>query len=127
MVLRIARRTAFTINQEMQDIKESVVKNCLATDLTRNGLIANTEVPLPISTASYGTVTVRRADLVVNNALVVELKANKKITTENKKQLIKYCRIMQLPGLLLNFHNESLEVTAMMLVDPNSGELTNLS
>lgn len=51
----------------------------------------------------------RAADLVVNDLVVVELKAKIEIHPVDKAQTLSYLRLMKLPvGLLINIHEEKL-------------------
>ncbi len=50
------------------------------------------------------------ADIVVNNELILELKSKKGIVEDHYAQVINYLAISKLKlGLLLNFHEKSLE------------------
>jgi iron complex transport system substrate-binding protein len=51
-----------------------------------------------------------RADLLVEEGVVVELKSVEKVSPVHSKQLLTYLRLMRLPvGLLLNFGNITLK------------------
>ena len=44
------------------------------------------------------------SDIIVNNTVILELKANEVLVTENEQQLINYLRATEIEiGLLLNF------------------------
>ncbi len=50
-----------------------------------------------------------RVDLLINEALPIELKATDGLTNLNRTQLLTYLRLMKLPlGLLLNFGQETM-------------------
>ena len=87
---------------------ESVYEVVLAYELKRKGLDVQRQVPISIR---YEDITFNegfRADLIVGDRLIVELKAVETITAKDKKQLLTYLRLTDKRlGLLINF-NESL-------------------
>lgn len=87
---------------------ESVYQTVLTWELERRGHSVQREVVVPIV---YGGVTFDqgfRADLIVNDKVVLELKAVEKVTSAHKKQIQTYLRLTgKKLGYLLNF-NEAL-------------------
>ena len=104
-------KAAIAVHQELgPGLLESVYQSCLAIQLREEeGLKILTEVPLPvvfrnrkISDQGY------RLDILVEDAIVLELKSVEKVQAVHLKQLLTYLRLANKPlGLLLNF-NESL-------------------
>ena len=87
---------------------ESVYETILAHQLHAEGLTVKRQVYMPIQ---YDQITFEngfRADLVIENKVIVELKCVELISNSHRKQLLTYLRMtgMRL-GYLLNF-NESL-------------------
>jgi len=87
---------------------ESVYETILAHQLQAEGLTVKRQVYMPIQ---YDQITFEngfRADLVIENRVIVELKCVELISNSHRKQLLTYLRMtgMRL-GYLLNF-NESL-------------------
>ncbi len=84
---------------------ESVYRTCLKHELTKQGLRVESEVWLPVH---YDTLTLEggyRADLIVEDTVVVELKAVEEISPLYKAQLLSYLTLSGKPvGLLLNFN-----------------------
>lgn len=84
---------------------ESVYRDCLAHELRLRGHEVLVEEPLPLT---YKTLVVASAflvDLLVDNKVVVELKAAPEITDEHEAQLYSYLRASHCQlGILLNFH-----------------------
>jgi GxxExxY protein len=78
---------------------------CLLYELRKRGLRVEAQVPLPIV---YETVRLEigyRIDLLVENAIVIELKACESIAPVHRIQLLSYLKLSGKPlGLLLNFH-----------------------
>ncbi|SMF96550.1 GxxExxY protein [Methylomagnum ishizawai] len=89
---------------------ESVYERILAHELTRRGCRVARQVSVPIT---YGGVSFEegfRADLIVDDRLIVELKSVEKLAPVHKKQLLTYLRLtgMRL-GLLVNFGEELMK------------------
>ncbi len=83
---------------------------CLQHELLKQGMKALAEVTLPVS---YDGVTIDigyRLDLLVNDLVIVELKAVSQLSPIHKVQLLTYLKLSKKPvGLLLNFHVSSLK------------------
>ncbi len=82
---------------------ESVYHTCLAIALQKRGLRIDQQVPLEVF--FYGDVVARfKADLIVENRVIVELKACRSILPEHEVQLMNYLRCTAIEvGLVLNF------------------------
>ena len=84
---------------------ESVYETCLAHELVKAGLNVERQVDLPVV---YDTVKLEcgfRIDLLVENQVVVELKAVEKTQPIHEAQLMTYLRLSGKPvGLLINFN-----------------------
>ena len=88
---------------------ESVYQNALKWELQKLGLTVDLQKPI---TVHYdGQVAgVFTADLVVNDSLIVELKANQLLAKAHEVQLVNYLVATGInEGLLLNFGAERLE------------------
>jgi GxxExxY protein len=82
---------------------EKVYENAMVLELRRMGLKAEQQVPIDVY---YGddVVGVYYADLVVEDVVLVELKAAKAIDSAHEAQLLNYLRATPYEvGLLLNF------------------------
>ena len=88
---------------------ESAYRKCLAYELRKRGLSVSEEQEVPVI---YDEVKIQcgfRADLVVNELVVVELKAKTKLHPIDEAQLISYLRLLDLRlGLLINFHEQKV-------------------
>ena len=88
---------------------ESVYQKALAHELRKAGLIVEWERPIAVF---YDGVPVGdfSADMVVENRVMLELKANHAIAPANEVQLVNYLTATGIEiGLLLNFGAERLE------------------
>ena len=82
---------------------EKVYENALAIELTRMGLKA---IQQPAIAVYYKSLAVGNynADLLVNDLIIVELKAARTITPDHEAQLLNYMKATHYEvGLLLNF------------------------
>lgn len=83
---------------------ESVYEKILARDLVRNGLHVERQKWQSFEFEGLLFEDAFRPDLVVQNAVVVEVKSVSSIPAAHEKQLLTYLRLLDLRvGLLLNF------------------------
>ena len=84
---------------------ESVYEPCLAHELTKAGLNFKRQVLIPLIYDNIVIDQAFRADLIVENELIVEVKSIEQIAPLHEKQLLTYLRLTGLrKGLLLNFN-----------------------
>ena len=83
---------------------ESVYEQVLAHELEQRNLKVIRQLPIPIVYESVKLAEGFRADLMVENKVIVELKSVEIIAPVHKKQLITYLRLADKRlGLLINF------------------------
>ncbi len=84
---------------------ESAYKTCLCWELERAGIAFEREAPLPIF---YRGEVIRlgfRADIVIMDKVILEIKAVPAIVPAHDAQMLTYLRMSHIRvGLLLNFH-----------------------
>ena len=91
-------------------ILESAYEACLAYELDQNRLQIETQVALPIIYRGQKIDAGYRIDLLVENSLIVELKAVENIMKIHKTQLLSYLKLSDLRlGLLINFNVSRLK------------------
>ncbi len=84
---------------------ESAYRVCLAHELTLRGLRVRTEVPLRVEYEGLVLEASYRLDLVVEDLVVVELKAVEALLRLHEAQVLTYLKLSGLPiGLLINFN-----------------------
>jgi len=89
---------------------ESAYEQCLARELSMNGIPFRLQVPLPVHYKGVNLDCGYRMDLLVDEQLIVELKSVDKLTTVHEAQLITYMKLANLKtGLLMNFNSEVLK------------------
>ncbi len=98
------RGAVFEVSKQLgPGFLESVYQRALAIELRANGLGVDTEKPVNIYYKQH-LVGEHRLDLVVENSVVLELKAQSQLPPSAEPQLINYLRATGLPvGLLINF------------------------
>jgi GxxExxY protein len=96
---------AVQIHQEVgPGLLESVYEVILAHELRRRGLRVERRVSIPIEYQGLKFDEGFRADLLVENKVIVELKCVEKVNNAHKKQLLTYLRLTDKRlGYLLNF------------------------
>lgn len=96
---------AIAIHRELgPGLLESVYETILAYELEQRGLTVKRQVPIPIHYKQMTFDEAFRADLLVENNVVVELKSIELINQAHKKQLLTYLRLTGCKlGYLLNF------------------------
>ncbi len=89
---------------------ENVYQNALLIELKENGLKACQEVPVNVY---YKGVPVGeyRADIIVDDRLILELKSIQKLLPAHEAQLVNYLTATKFDhGLLINFGSEHIEI-----------------
>ena len=89
---------------------ESAYEECLCYELSQCGLSFQRQVPLPVIYKDVKLDCGYRMDIVVENLVVIEMKAVTKMIPVHEAQLLSYLKLADLPlGLLLNFHEALLK------------------
>jgi len=84
---------------------ESAYEECLCFELSKAGLIFERQKPLPVVYKSVRLDCGYRLDLVVENCVVVELKAVENLMAVHEAQVLTYLKLSGLHvGLLINFN-----------------------
>src|SRR5262249_54424107 len=97
---------------------ESAYEACLAFELAHRGLSFEKQKPLPLQYKGVRLACGFRLDLLVENAIIVEVKALERIDRVHQAQLRHYLRQMKLNlGLLINFNVRLLTDGIRRVVD----------
>jgi GxxExxY protein len=89
---------------------ESAYQTCLAHEMRLRGIRFEPEKPLPITYKGVRMELAYRLDFVVENMVIVELKAVKAFDVVHEAQLMSYLKLSELKlGLLLNFNVRRLK------------------
>jgi GxxExxY protein len=97
---------------------ESAYEACLMFELVSRGMKVEQQRPLPVIYRDVNLDCGYRLDLVVENAVVIELKAIDKILPIHRAQLLSYLKLSGMKiGLLINFHTKMLKDGVIRLVN----------
>ncbi|MBX3238530.1 MAG: GxxExxY protein [Chitinophagaceae bacterium] len=88
---------------------ESVYEKCLKYELIKNGYMVGQQVMAPVVYEDIIMDTELRLDLLVNDCIVVELKAIENVLPVHEAKLLTYMKLLQKPqGLLINFFTDNI-------------------
>ena len=94
----------------MPGFLESVYKKALLIELRSHGICAEEEFPLKVY-YKEALVGEFRADIVVENLVIIELKAVQQLHVSHEAQLVNYLSVTHMDtGLLINFGGSKLEI-----------------
>jgi GxxExxY protein len=104
-IAKIIVDAALQIHRETgPGLLESVYEIILADELERRGLDVKRQIAIPVVFKGRTLDEGFRADLVVNNIVIVELKSVESVKDVHKKQLLTYLKLSGMKlGLLVNF------------------------
>ena len=106
---KIIVNACFQVHNELgPGLFESVYEECLYYELVHQGLKVIRQQELPVIYKSIKMEIGFRADLIVENKVIIEIKSQEAIAPVHHKQILTYLRLTNLKlGLLVNF-NEAL-------------------
>ncbi len=89
---------------------ESVYETVLAAKLVERGHSVVQQCPIDIEYDGLRFRAAFRADLIVNESVLIEVKSVERLTPVHGKQVLTYLRLLKQPvGLLINFGGETLK------------------
>ena len=97
---------AFSVHKALgPGLLESAYHECLAIELSFAGLRCQRELSLPLTYRDRVVSNAYRVDMIVNDQLLLELKAIDSVQPIHRVQTTTYLRLLKLPlGLLINFN-----------------------
>ena len=99
---------------------ESVYETVLCYELSKNEIPFLCQHPLPVYYEDIKMEVGFRADLIIDNKLLIEIKSVEIIAPVHKKQVLTYLSLANLEiGLLINFNNELLKNGITRLYNKN--------
>jgi GxxExxY protein len=104
---------------------ESIYERCLIRELELRSVPATTQKIVRVEYKGLMFDEPLRFDLLVDNCLLMELKAVETLHPSSKAQLFSYMRLLDIPiGLLMNFHEPVLKngISRMILPGANLTE-----
>jgi GxxExxY protein len=97
---------------------ESVYEKCLKHELIFNGYKVKQQMKVPILYDGMELESDLKLDLMVNDTIIIELKAVENVLPVHESQLLTYMKLLEKPqGLLMNFYTENLTRSLKPLVN----------
>lgn len=110
-LFQIIKDAAFEVRKHLYaGYLESVYQNALAVELKKRGLSVSKEIDLPVYYKDE-IIGNFRADLVVENSIILEIKAVKELNIIHEAQLVNYLTATGLDyGFLINYGGEKYRI-----------------
>ena len=104
-------KCAFKVHTELgPGLLESAYQECLFYELTRSDLLVQKQKSLPLIYHEINMDAGYRVDLLVENKVVIEIKAIESFTDVHFAQILTYLKLSKCKiGLLINFNVASLK------------------
>lgn len=118
-IAKIVVDTSINIHKQLgPGLLESAYEAVLAYELGKKGLTVERQVPLPLIWNDVLVAESYRADMIVNQKVIIELKSVERLLPVHKKQVITYLRVSgKKLGLLLNFGAELMKNGIVRIVN----------
>jgi GxxExxY protein len=113
----VVRQTGFEIHQYLRNGHlEKIYENALVHRLRKKGVLVRQQHPMKVFDEDGTVLGNCTADLIIEDKLIVELKACSMILHEHSAQLIGYLRASRIEhGLLVNFGAAKFEIKKYVL------------
>lgn len=110
---------AIKVHRELgSGLLESVYEKCLKFELEKNGYDVKQQLSVPIHYQGLDLQTDLRLDLLVNDTIIIELKAVEVLHPVFEAQLLTYMKLLKKPqGLLINFFTDNITKSLKPMVN----------
>ncbi len=110
---------AIKVHKELgPGLLESIYEKCLCYELVKKGFLVQQQLIIPVVYDNLLMDMDLRLDLLVNDTVVVELKATENIHPVHEAQLLTYMKLLKKPqGLLINFFTDNITKTMKPFVN----------
>ena len=107
----LIRKSIFNVYNELgPGLLESVYEKILAYELEDYGLNVKTQVPIEVKYKNIYRDIGFRADIIVEEKIIIEIKSIEEISKIHHKQLLTYLKLSGLQlGILVNFNTEHID------------------
>jgi GxxExxY protein len=103
---------------------ENIYERCLKFELELNGLKVKSQIPVEVIYKGKRIDSDLRLDLLVEDLIIVELKAVETMLPLFQAQLITYLKLLKKPkGLLINFNCENITKSLIPIVTDEFSKL----
>jgi len=115
------RKSIFSVYNELgPGLLEKVYEKVLACELENNGLKVNTQVPMKIKFRDTIIDSSFVADIIVEDKIIIEVKAVTEIANVHHQQLLTYLKLTGLKlGILVNFNTDYISKSIFRKVRGN--------
>ena len=102
---------AISVHRELgPGLLESVYEKCLALELTKSGIQVSSQKEIPLTYKGLALESGFRADLIVENKVLIELKSVDQLLPVHTAQVLTYLKLTNLrTALLINFNVQLLK------------------
>ena len=116
---------AITVHKALgPGLLESVYQKCLMYELIKRGYSVVQQVAVPVHYDDQVIDTELRLDLLVNDSIVVELKAIENTLPVHDAQILTYMKLLKKPqGLLINFFTDNITKSLKPFVNEHFKQL----
>jgi GxxExxY protein len=98
---------------------ETVYESALCHELSLRGLRTQRQLPIPVTYKNKEVLDPLFLDILVENKMIIEVKATGKTYPFYHAQLLTYLRLAQMEsGLLINFGNAEIQEGIFQIVNP---------
>jgi len=110
---------AIRVHKELgPGLLESIYEKCLKYELELNGFEVIQQQKIPVKYRGKEMDIDLRLDLLVNDTIIIELKAIENILPVHEAQLLTYMKLLKKPqGLLINFFTDKITKTMKPFVN----------
>jgi len=103
---------------------ESIYQKCMVEELRYRNLSFQSQLKIPIKYKNIEMDCDLRLDILVEDLIIVELKAVESLLPLFSAQLLTYMKLLKKPkGLLINFNSDNIVVNTTSLVNQYFSEL----
>ena len=124
LAYKIVGRAIEVHNELGPGLLESVYEKCLCYELKQNNIAFKNQVEIAIKYKQTNIKSSLRVDILVEDLIIVELKAIEKLLPIHQAQFLTYLKLTEPPkGLLINFNKKNISKDLIPLVTPNFSKL----
>jgi GxxExxY protein len=119
---------AIRVHKELgPGLLESVYEKCLIHELKLNGFDVASQIVVPINYKGLELDANLKLDILVNDLIILELKAVENVNPVYDAQIISYMKMLQKPqGLLINFFSNNITKSTKPFVNEFFAALPDL-
>lgn len=116
---------AIEVHRELgPGLLESIYEKCLIHELSQAGFEIQSQLAVPVTYKEIRFDCDLRLDILVNDLIIIELKAVESILPIFQAQLMTYLRLLHKPkGLLINFNSENISESLLSIVTHDFSKL----